>query len=156
MEAQLGLEKKVTLDIVDALNVLLSDKHVFYIKLRNYHWNVEGDSFLELHEFFEKMYKGVELQIDLIAERIRKLNKRPLGTMAEYLKNSQLNESKQPYNDGKKMIKQLLEDNESTIRWIRDHQPVADEGDDYGTADFLVDLLREDEKTAWMLRSYLA
>ena len=73
METKIGLEKEVTLDIIDALNVLLADKHVLYIKTRNYHWNVTGNSFLELHEFFETLYQEGEEHIDLIAERIRKL-----------------------------------------------------------------------------------
>jgi starvation-inducible DNA-binding protein len=152
---KIGLEKKVTLDIIDALNVLLADKHVLYIKTRNYHWNVKGDSFLELHEFFEKLYKEGEEHIDLIAERIRKLGHEVNGSMQDFLKQSQLNEASQPFNEPKKMIGQLLEDHETVIRWIRNHVSVAGDAEDFGTEDFLVSLLQAHEETAWMLRSYI-
>ena len=155
METQIGLEKDVTLDVKDALSVLLADKHVLYVKTRNYHWNITGDSFLELHEFFEKLYQEGEAQIDLIAERIRKLGHEVEGTMQNFLKQSQLNETKVPFNKPKKMIQQLLEDHETIIRWIRSHVSVAGDAEDHGTEDMLVELLRAHEKTAWMLRSYL-
>ncbi|MFT6203167.1 MAG: starvation-inducible DNA-binding protein [Spirosomataceae bacterium] len=155
METKIGLEKEVTLDIIDALNVLLADKHVLYIKTRNYHWNVTGNSFLELHEFFETLYQEGEEHIDLIAERIRKLGYEVNGSMQDFLKQSQLNEEKQPFNEPEKMIKQLLDDHETIIRWIRNHVSVAGNAEDFGTEDFLVGLLRAHERTAWMLRSYI-
>lgn len=155
MKAKIGIENDVTLDVKDALSVLLADKHVLYIKTRNYHWNVTGSSFLELHEFFEKLYTEGEGHIDLIAERIRKLGHVVDGSMQNFLKQSQLNEAKEPFNEPKKMIKQLLEDHETIIRWIRSHVSVAADAEDHGTEDMLVGLLRSHEKTAWMLRSYL-
>lgn len=156
MKTKIGLEKEVRLDVKDALSVLLADKHVLYIKTRNYHWNVTGNSFLELHEFFENLYKEGEQHIDEIAERIRKLGHEVSGSMQDFLKQSQLNEQKQPFNEPKKMISQLLEDHETIIRWIRSHVSVAADSDDFGTEDFLVGLLRSHEKTAWMLRSYIS
>ncbi len=146
MKTNIGLDEEVKLDIKDALNVLLADKHVLYIKTRNYHWNVTGDSFLELHEFFEKLYKNGEQHIDEIAERIRKLGYEVKGSMQDFLKQSQLNETKQPFNEPKKMISHLLEDHETIIRWIRNHVSVAADSEDYGTEDFLVGLLRDHEK----------
>ncbi|GAL00022.1 non-specific DNA-binding protein Dps [Nonlabens ulvanivorans] len=39
----LNLDKDKTEKTVQELNVLLSDYHVYYQKLRNFHWNVVGE-----------------------------------------------------------------------------------------------------------------
>jgi starvation-inducible DNA-binding protein len=44
-----------------------------YIKTRKFHWNVCGESFMEIHKLFENQYKQLEESIDEIAERINKL-----------------------------------------------------------------------------------
>lgn len=57
--------------LVNKLNALLANYHVFYQKLRNFHWNVKGDDFFDQHEKFEQYYDTTKLNIDVIAERIR-------------------------------------------------------------------------------------
>jgi starvation-inducible DNA-binding protein len=53
MKANIGIIDKNREAIASVLNVLLADEHVLYIKTRNYHWNYEGDNFMEMHKFFE-------------------------------------------------------------------------------------------------------
>lgn len=156
MEAHIGIDKKATKEIVEALNTLLADEHVLYIKTRNYHWNIEGASFLELHELLEQMYTQTATDIDLIAERIRKLGDNPMGSMAEFLEHTRLKETKVPYSDSTKIIKNLLGDYESIIRWMRDHTELCGKHDDVGTEDFLTGLIKEYEEVAWKLRSYVS
>ncbi len=156
MEAQIGIEKKHKTEISDALNILLADQHILYIKERNYHWNVEGSSFLELHEFIEKLYTELEAHIDATAERIRKIGKSPMGSCQEYLDFTNLKETKEPYHDAHKILKSLLNDYETIIRWIRDNVEVAADNKDYGTEDFMVGLIRSYEEAAWMLRAYIS
>lgn len=52
----LNIEKDQILPVVTELNVLLADYHVYYQKLRNFHWNVLGENFFDLHNRFEEMY----------------------------------------------------------------------------------------------------
>jgi len=59
--------------IGDLLTVILSDGMVLYTKTRKFHWNVSGNSFMELHILFENQYKQLEASIDEIAERIVKI-----------------------------------------------------------------------------------
>lgn len=42
----LGLNTDKTKSTVEQLNVLLADYHLYYQKLRNFHWNVIGKKFL--------------------------------------------------------------------------------------------------------------
>ncbi|WP_341225788.1 DNA starvation/stationary phase protection protein [uncultured Arcticibacterium sp.] len=155
MEALIGIDKKHKTEISDALNIVLADQHILYIKLRNYHWNIEGNSFLELHEFLEKLYVSLEKDIDATAERIRKIGKNPMGSAAEFLEFTNLKETKKPYHDSHKILSTLLEDYEVIIKWIRDHVELAGDSKDYGTEDFMVGLIRNYEEAAWMLRAYL-
>ena len=156
MEALIGIEKKNKTEVSDVLNVLLADEHILYIKLRNYHWNVEGSSFLELHKFLEDLYNQLEADIDATAERIRKIGKSPMGSCEEFLQFTNLDEAKQPYHDPKKILTSLLKDYETVIRWIRDHIETVAEVKDYGTEDFMVGLIRSYEEAAWMLRAYVS
>ncbi|AWW00404.1 Dps family protein [Arcticibacterium luteifluviistationis] len=156
MEALIGIDKKHKTEISDALNIVLADQHILYIKLRNYHWNIEGNSFLELHEFLEKLYTGMEKDIDETAERIRKIGKNPMGSCSEFLEFTNLKETKEPFHDSHKILSTLLDDYEVIIRWIRDHVDVAADNRDYGTEDFMVGLIRNYEEASWMLRAYLA
>ena len=68
---KLGFTYLETAEIVVSLNTLLANYQVFYNKLRNFHWNIEGPEFFELHEEFENEYNTVKENIDIVAERIR-------------------------------------------------------------------------------------
>src|SRR5436190_16450982 len=56
--------------IVDSLNVLLANYQVHYQKLRNYHWNVTGGDFFDIHQNLEEQYGEAQENIDLTAERV--------------------------------------------------------------------------------------
>ncbi len=58
----------------DALTQTLSDESVLLLKLRNYHWNVAGPHFRQLHALFEEQYGVLAVRIDQVAERIRALD----------------------------------------------------------------------------------
>ena len=95
--------------ITASLNELLANYQVHYQKLRNYHWNVTGGDFFDVHEKLELQYTEAQANIDLIAERIRVFRSRPLSTYAEYLKESTLKEDPTvPESD--QMMKNLLAD----------------------------------------------
>ena len=114
----LGLDEKKTAKTVKELNVLLADFHLYYQKLRNFHWNVIGKSFFDLHEKFEELYDDAKLKVDEIAERILTLRFQPTSNMSDYLKTSNLKESSSDLSDTK-MIETLLEDHGVLIDKMR-------------------------------------
>ena len=77
------MEKMIT-----QLNEFLSDLEMFNIKLQNYHWNVVGKGFFTTHEKLEEYYNEIREQIDEIAEHILILGYQPVGTMKEFIENS--------------------------------------------------------------------
>ncbi len=149
----LNLNKKENEKTVKELNTLLADYHVYYQKLRNFHWNVTGKSFFELHEKFELMYDDAKLKIDEIAERILTLRYQPVSNLTDYLKMSSLKESESTLND-EKMVNKLLDDHGTLIQQMRKVVDTAGEASDEGTIDLIGAYIRELEKTSWMLDAW--
>jgi starvation-inducible DNA-binding protein len=156
MKPKIGISEKNLKNSTSNLECVLADEMTLYIKTRKFHWNVSGESFMELHQLFEGHYKQMELSIDAIAERINKLGSKTIGTMAEFIEYSRLKESPKNYPSQKEMIKELLSDHEIVITQLRkDIVYAADKNKDLGTADFLTGLMEQHETNAWVLRRYL-
>ena len=157
MHPNIGLSPKNLKSIAEVLSYVLADAIVLYTKTRKFHWNVSGNSFMELHKLFEKQYKILEEAIDEIAERINKLGAKTPGTMQEFLDMTSLKESPGRYPSQKEMIRELLKDHEAVIVQLRKYIDECDEKyGDMGTSDFLTDLIKEHETIAWTLRRYLS
>lgn len=146
----LNLDKNKTNKTVEQLNILLADYHLYYQKLRNFHWNVIGTNFFDLHEKFEEMYDDAKLKIDEIAERILTLKHSPKSNLTDYLELTNLEESEADLDDAK-MVDVLLEDHGTIISQMRKVVSVADNAGDEGTIDLIGAYIRELEKTSWML-----
>ena len=156
MKANIGLSQKNLASVKDILNSILADAVVLYTKTRKFHWNVSGNSFMELHKLFEYQYKKLEEAIDEIAERINKLGFKTPGTMAEFLEAASLKETPGKYPVQTAMIKELLNDHEAVVIVLRKGiDDCEDKFSDKGTADFLTGLMQEHETLAWTLRRYL-
>ena len=156
MNPNIGLSSKSLKGIAGILIYVLADAILLYTKTRKFHWNVSGNSFMELHQLFEKQYKILEKAIDEIAERINKLGSKTPGTLQEFLEMTSLKESPGRYPSQKEMIRELLKDHESVIIQLRQFIDDCDEKfGDVGTADFLTDLIKEHETISWTLRRYL-
>ncbi|HER40248.1 MAG TPA: DNA starvation/stationary phase protection protein [Salinimicrobium catena] len=149
----LGLDEKKTSNTVQELNILLADYHLYYQKLRNYHWNVIGKNFFDLHEKFEELYDDAKVKVDEIAERILTLRYQPTSNLSEYLEKSNLKESKSDLSDSQ-MIKNLLTDHGTILKQMRKVVEVAEKGGDEGTIDLIGAYIRELEKTSWMLDAW--
>src|SRR5207247_8547724 len=90
MKSNIDIPESGRASVVDILNRLLSDEYVLLTKTRNYHWNVTGPQFNDLHKFFEGQYDELNEIVDEVAERARQLDGRAFGTLAEFAKSSRL------------------------------------------------------------------
>ncbi len=155
MNANIGLTEDQKKGSAGILGRILADEFVLYTKTRNYHWNVEGDNFMEMHLFYEKMYTELEEVIDEVAERTRMLGHYSQGRLKDFIEVTNLVEEEYT-NDQKKQLKSLLDDHETIIRLLRnDIDELEDKFHDKGNSDFVTGLLKQHEKWAWFLRSYL-
>lgn len=103
----LGIKQVSILDTAEELNNLLSNYQVYYQNLRNYHWNISGQHFFDLHEKFEDLYNNAKVSIDEIAERILTLRLKPASTLSTYLERSEIKEY--VTTDSNDMVRAILE-----------------------------------------------
>ena len=152
----IGLADKQRKGVVQILNTLLSDEYLLYTKTRNYHWNVTGPQFNDLHKFFESQYEALNDIVDDVAERARSLGGSALGTLKEFLQHTRLKEHPAQYPSAREMLSNLLVDHEAIVRSLRvDLETCAEKYHDIGTNDFLTGLMEQHEKMTWMLRAFL-
>lgn len=136
------------------LNSLLASYQLHYQNLRSLHWNIKGPHFFELHLKYEELYSRVQLIIDEIAERILTLEIQPLSSYSGYLNESKIKEIP-VLKDGKSGIEYVLSAQKTLLTQEKKLLELSSELDDEGTNSFMSDLMREKEKTNWMLKSWL-
>lgn len=154
MNVDIGISKEDRKQVADELSKVLADSYLLYLKTHNYHWNVTGELFHQLHEQFEEQYGELAAAVDEIAERIRIVGFRAPGTFKEFNAVTSIKEdTDQP--KALEMVKRLKEANEQVIHTVRDAMKTADSVGDEATVDLLTERLTVHSKTAWMLRSHL-
>lgn len=139
---------------VNELNILLADYHLYYQKLRNFHWNVVGENFFTLHVKFEEMYNDALIKIDEIAERILTLHHHPISNYSDFLKLAHIKEAPSDLKD-KEMVTAIIEDHKSLVNQLKMTLEKANEAEDEGTMDFISTYIAELEKTSWMLGAWV-
>lgn len=156
MKMNIGIAEKNLKQLNTLLSTVLSNEMILYVKTRKFHWNVAGESFMELHKLFENQYKELEETIDEVAERIGKLGGNAIGTMKEFTQLATIKEHPGKYSEQKELLKELLEDHQYMAVILRkDVDDCSDNYKDAGTADFLTHVMKQHETMAWVLRRYL-
>ena len=154
MQPNIGLDEAQRKDIAKGLSKLLADTYTLYLKTHNFHWNVTGPHFQQLHLMFMEHYNEMWTAVDEIAERIRALGEFAPGGYKAFAELSTIKES-EGHPDWKEMVNQLVSGHEEVIRTCRKLLPQVQEADDESSAALIGDRMRVHEKTAWMLRSLL-
>lgn len=153
-KVNIGIKEKDRKTICKGLNRLLADSYFLHLKTQNYHWNVTGPFFVQLHSLFEVQYKEIASSIDSIAERIRMLDEFAPGSFANFSKFTTIKEEIGTPS-AEEMIQNLLQGNEAVVTTARELISITDESEDDVTADLLIQRMQVHEKNAWVLRSLL-
>ena len=155
MKPNIDIHDDARAEIAALLSKLLADESILSQKTRSAHWNIVGPDFHAMHGFFESQYHAIEESIDEVAERIRTLGHDAPGSLAEMLRHARLGEIDGAARDSRTWVSALLADHESIIIHLRADARVAGQLGDDGTNDFLIGLMQNHEKAAWMLRAGL-
>lgn len=148
----IGINEKDRESIANGLKHLLADSYTLYLQTHNFHWNVTGPQFRELHLMFEEHYTELAVAVDDIAERIRTLDVVAPGTYKAFAELSAVKEV-DGVPDGKSMVSILTKAHEQVVKTCRDVLVKAQQADDESTSALVSDRMRVHEKTAWMLRA---
>jgi len=138
--------------IADGLKHLLADSYTLYLQTHNFHWNVSGPQFRELHLMFEEHYTELAVAVDDIAERIRTLDVAAPGTYKAFSALSAVKEV-DGVPEANQMVSILTKAHEQVVKTCRDVLVKAQQANDESTAALVSDRMRVHEKTAWMLRA---
>jgi len=134
-----------------SLNQFLCDLNVFFRKLQNYHWNIQGESFFRIHEKLEEYYNQVAQEIDEIAEHILINGAQPLGTMKDYLDNTKIQEAENKKVSRDVIYNAVLADYGTLYQDIKKIKESADLAGDYATSSLMDEYILNYGKILWML-----
>lgn len=149
----LNIKEDHLLPVVIELNTLLAEYHLYYQKLRNFHWNILGKNFFDLHAQFEEMYSDARNKIDEIAERILTLRYHPMSNLSAYLETATIKESTGKMQDTE-MVAEILKAHSILLKQMARVISKAEEVKDEGTIDLIGAYIREMEKVSWMLDAW--
>lgn len=148
----IGINEKDRIKIADGLKKLLADSYTLYLQTHNFHWNVTGPQFRELHLMFEEQYTELATAVDEVAERIRTLDVVAPGTYKAFAALSSIKEV-EGIPEAREMVSLLTKGHEQVVKTCRDVLKPAQDAGDESTAALVSDRMRVHEKTAWMLRA---
>ena len=154
MKVKIGLTSEQTEKLSNNLTKILANNYALYFLTLHAHWNMEDPRFFFLHELLEKQYLTLAESGDDIAERIRVMGHTAPGSIKTLANESDLPDM--PENaSADVMIDHLAICHEGAFVALRKLSEVGEEAKDYGLVDLLGTMVREHEKTAWLLRSHL-
>ena len=142
--------------LIETLNINLSNLQELYVKLHNYHWNVNGMNFKPIHEMTEVYYNYFAEQYDEVAERIIQLGGKPLTAIQDYLKNAVLKEEVKNEFDAKYILNSILKDFAMLNKEFIKISKLAGEAADTTTAALADENVKWLEKQIWMVKASIA
>ncbi len=148
----IGISEADRMSIAEGLKSLLADSYTLYLQTHNFHWNVTGPQFRELHLMFEEHYTELATAVDEIAERIRTLGVPAPGTYKAFAALASIEEV-EGVPSAEEMVARLTAGHEQVVKTCREVLAKAQQGDDESSAALVSDRMRVHEKTAWMLRA---
>jgi starvation-inducible DNA-binding protein len=135
-----------------ALKVAFASEFSFYLKAHNFHWNVTGPFFSQLHDLFGKIYEEVYGSIDQFAEEIRSAGAFVPASYTRFSMLSQIEDETGIPDDGD-MIRILLEDSDKMVKILKFVFDIATANGEEGLADFIAGRMDAHRKHSWMLKA---
>ena len=138
-------------NIINELNQFLADLNVFYRKLQNYHWYIEGRDFFIVHSKLEEYYNEINASIDEVAEFILTKNEEPLGTMKDYLEITKITEAENKKVNSDVVFNELINDFSYLLKNVKAIKKEAEKENDDATSTFMDEFIADYSKKLWML-----
>jgi starvation-inducible DNA-binding protein len=139
-------------ELANQLRICLADSFTFYLKVHNYHWNVEGPDFYEFHQMFGEIYEEVYGAIDKLAEQIRTLDVYAPGTLTRLRQLSSVVED-EGLPSPIEMSRNLLIENNKVIASLMLGYKMAEDSGELGISNFLQGRIEAHQLHSWFLRS---
>jgi starvation-inducible DNA-binding protein len=138
-------------DIGGALNALLADVFVLYVKTKNFHWHMSGPHFRDYHLLLDEHGDQIFSMTDAIAERVRKIGGVTIHSIGHIGRLQRLSDNDAEYVDPLDMLAEVREDNRALLASMRKAHDLCDEEKDVATASLLETWIDETERRIWFL-----
>lgn len=138
----------------DILRNILNHQYALYLKTQNYHWNIEGENFVSLHELFESQYKSLSEFIDTTAEHIRSLGFKVIASFDAFLIECRITKGNENFNSTE-MLQDLIQSHNTVEELLKMAVLESAKVDDFVVNDYLIECLTFHRKAIWMLSSSL-
>jgi starvation-inducible DNA-binding protein len=137
---------------VNQLKIAFASQYAFAIKTQNFHWNVEGSDFYQLHNLFEDIYTEVYGAVDAFAENIRKIKAYTPASLERFSALTAISDEVEVL-DPSAMVAELLRDAEKMQEIMKLLFTEAEARGENGLSNFLADRQDAFAKHAWFLRA---
>ncbi|MGF1452523.1 MAG: Dps family protein [Opitutales bacterium] len=139
-------------NLIEALNKDLANLHVFWVKLHNYHWNIQGHMFFTLHEKTEEYYNYIGEFYDDVAERILQKRGHPFASLKKYLGSTSIVEEDDRPCGPQELLEGVRDGFETLLADAKAIHSTADALDDVATSNMYEDHIQKLGTYIWMLR----
>ena len=137
--------------ISQAVNALIADIFVLYVKTKNFHWHMSGSHYRDYHLLLDEQSDQIFEMIDVLAERVRKLGKRTIHSISEIAQLQKIQDNNKDYVSPRAMLEELMNDNKTLAQAMRLAHELCDEGNDLATASLLENFIDDTERRVWFL-----
>ncbi|WP_144098360.1 Dps family protein [Croceicoccus sediminis] len=141
--------------LVDGLNGLLADHLALYLKTKNFHWHVKGRDFRDLHLLFDEQAAEIFGNVDVIAERVRKIKGDTLTSIGSVAAKTKVADEDDTSLDAMVMVEKLRDDNAALVASLKELKDLAGDAGDNATDGLIDDWTDQAEQRVWFLSSIL-
>jgi starvation-inducible DNA-binding protein len=137
--------------VTNAVNPLIADAFVLYVKTKNFHWHLYGPRFRDLHLLFDEHADAILESVDVMAERVRRVGGTTIRSIGHIAQLQTIMDDNNSVLDAQSMVRQLCDDNAHIAKMIRDAIAVCDRSRDSATSNSLQEILDQTERRKWFL-----
>ena len=138
-------------EISSALTNLLADVFALYLKTKSFYWHMSGRHFRDHHLMLDEQADQIFAMTDTIAERVRKIGGRTIGSIGDVVRRQRLVDSNVGQLSPEAMLMELYHDNLRLRGFMREAHVVCDENKDIASASILENWIDETDRRIWFL-----
>jgi starvation-inducible DNA-binding protein len=151
LNAPTDLGTEAARDVAAALNSLLADMFVLYVKTRNFHWHISGPHFRDYYRLLDEQAAQIHAATDAIAERVRRIGRSTLHSIGHISRLQRLADNDADYVRPLDMLAELREDNLLLAAHMHEAYAICEQHGDVASASLLGTWIDEAERRIWYL-----
>lgn len=151
LETPAHFSERAVQDLSGALTLLLADFFALYVKTKNFHWHVSGQSFRDYHLLLDEQASEIFAATDAIAERVRKIGGTTIRSIGQISREKRILDNDADYVSPNDMLAELRDDNLQLVGAMREVHDLCDGHKDVATASLLENWIDQAERRVWFL-----